>query len=194
MRRLVTMYDGAHEAFRPVTGPSLARFAARHRYEITEAAVDSRYNPAWSKLPALADALERSEVALWVDADVFIIDHGRDPADVLSGDVFMAILTDDRYGVCSALFALRACPTSRRFLDQAWAMRERNFPDWDQGAIHELVARSEYERGVLRLGNDWYGPEGGDQSRIVHGCRQTASTVPERAERLRARVAVRGGA
>ena len=190
MRRgaLVTMYAGTHAAFRPLTGPPLARFAARHGYEVIEVIPYPEYHPAWSKLPALTAALANRDVVLWVDADVFVVDITADPADALSDETFMAILTDDRYGLCSALFAMRACPTTDRFLSQAWELRDRDYPDWDQGAIHELAGRDEYISGVVRLGHDWYGPEGSNpRGRIVHGCRQTGATVPDRVDGLRIR-------
>lgn len=195
-KALITMYHGDHEAFRSLTSPALHHFALRHGYDIYEADVDPRHNAAWSKLPALTTAMQHSDVALWVDADVLILDDSQDPAVHLSDETFLVILDDMRYGVCSALFALRSCPTSRRFVNEAWAMRCVGYPDWDQGAIHDLIAgdmRPEYARGAKRLGHDWYGPEGcNPHGRILHGCRQTAPTVAERAVRLRRRAERRG--
>jgi hypothetical protein len=79
-------------------------------------------------------------------------------------------------------------------LAEAWAMRWRDFyPDFgEQSAIALLAAESRYSDGVCYLTDDWTGPEGSTaRSRVLHGCFQTANTVPERVAALRERVSCR---
>jgi hypothetical protein len=189
-KALVTMFAGTHEAFRPATLPMLRRFADRYGYELLEATpVDEDLHPAWSKLPALSAALERHDVVLWVDADVFVLDHTEDPADALVPGVAFAVLHDVRYGMCSALFALRSCALARRLLADAWALRHGDYPDWDQGALRAVVAADVALASVtVLLGADWF--EEGSGERLIHACRQGGS-VPERVASLRCEVAGR---
>lgn len=188
-RALLTMYAGAHEAFRPVTFPTLLRFADRHGYELIEVepVADGELYPAWSKLPALARALDDHEVVTWVDADVFVVDHTVDPASALDLGAVLAILRDERYGCCSAVFSLRSCVLARRLLADAWALRHGDYPDWDQGAIQRLVTTDpEIAAATAYLDASWFAEGAGP--RIIHGCRQTAASVPARADALREQV------
>lgn len=195
-KALVTMYAGEHRLFAPLTLSPLWQFANRHGYEVHVVDPDAyghQPHPCWAKLPAMAEALQQHDVAVWVDGDVFIADDSSDPADTLTADKFLAILHDVRYGICSAVYAMRRGKLAHGFLLDAWLLRWRNFPDWDQGAMAHLLAWPEYRAGVAFL-EDWCGPVcSGRGLRIIHGCRETAETVPERVEVLRQLIGERVG-
>ena len=193
-KTLVTMYTGEHGPFAELTLPPIERYARRYGYriEIIDPPSADR-DPCWAKLPAMARALDDADVAAWVDGDVFFVNDDADLADALTPGKFLAILHDVRYGICAAVYALRRCELAQQFLRDAWAMRDREFPDPDQGAMRELLfTRPEYEAGVAFLDYGWAGPIcSGPGARIIHGCRETADTVPERVQTLRRLIADR---
>lgn len=186
------MYHGEHEVFRPITRAALRRYADRHGYRLIEIRHElDGLPPVWSKVPALARALETCEIATWIDGDCFIVDHTADPAAELGCCAFMAILRDSRSDICAAVLTLRSTPLARRFLADVWSRRYGDYPDWEQGAIRECMAQERYALDVALLGHEWAGLEGegsNPDARILHGCRQTAMTVSGRAQALRERM------
>lgn len=75
-RALVTYATGEHEEFLEIALPSFHEFADRHDYDVVVAEPGpSTRPPSWLKVPALKAALEDGyEEAVWVDADIVIVD------------------------------------------------------------------------------------------------------------------------
>ncbi len=98
-------------------------------------------------------------------------------------------MDDPRYGICTALFSLRAGPLAREFIAQAWRHRHRPDRDVDQGAFARLVAGDgRYRAGTVYLDRRWVWT---DDARIVHADYQ-AGSVPARVAYLRAEARRRG--
>lgn len=187
-KALVTMFHGTHEVFRPITAARMDEFAAVHGYTVVEARHTSEdLEPVWDKVPALATALARHDYVTWLDCDCWINDLTHDPADELQAPDFLAIPEDLRYGICAAVFTLRRCTNAHLFLLDVWAERYTPRPDWEQGAMQQIITKD--PTGVQLLSYDWLGAEGYSPSaRIWHGCRQTGTDVRKRADNLRSRV------
>lgn len=184
-KALVTMYEGPCRVLRDVTLPALRRYAERHGYEIVEAAPVAGLPAAWSKIPALLAALERFDFAVWVDADALVLDDSEDLVDRVPPAAFQAIAVDPRFGWCTCLWVLRADPRARAFLRSVWDRRHEAFPDWEQGAVAELLGFPG-PPGTVGLDDAWGNPLGElPTARLKHTGYQTG-THADRARRLRA--------
>lgn len=73
-----------HIAMQTLTLPAMRQYAERHGYDLHVVDLPDKGRPAsWEKLPALIDALHTYDQALWLDADVAIINGDVDiTADV----------------------------------------------------------------------------------------------------------------
>lgn len=191
-RALVTMYEGEHEIFRHLTFGSIAHFAAEHGYVLLEAGSGPLdVYPWWWKIPAMAAALRQFEFATWIDGDVFVVKPRCDPVARLTSPrargAFIGLAADMRDGAVTSLFVMRAGDRAQRFLAEAWELRyARDYDLGDQGAVQRLIADDRFADGVVSLGYHWMGPECVPVAgtRMIHGCRQTGGSVPQRAWRL----------
>lgn len=139
MRALVTLATGSHLELLEIALPSLHEFADRHGYDVIVADVDSRRPPSWRKVPALREALAEYEEALWLDADIVIVDPSDD-LDVpehCSQALVRHHTGDGEVPNCGVWFVRRPMIP---ILDEIWSMTE--FYDhgwWEQAAMLTLL-------------------------------------------------------
>ncbi|HEX4345255.1 MAG TPA: hypothetical protein VHZ31_06800 [Solirubrobacteraceae bacterium] len=184
---LLSMFTGPCEILRPVTLPALHEYAAAHGHAVELVEPVAGLHPSWGKVRALAEALDRYDVAVWVDADAMLINRG-DIAEVVAAPAWQALGWDDRFGAYACVWALRASLAAREFLREVWSLRHGDFPDWEQGAIARLLgAGAPTQRLVVE---QW---QGQSEAWAIHSGYQGGS-MPQRADALRARLADRQAA
>lgn len=141
-RALITFAVGPYEALAEIARPGLEAYAERHGYELEAAAPTMMPRPAsWMKLPLLANALDRHDEVLWVDADVVIVDDELDLADEVPAEQWQALVRhhtpDGQVPNCGVWFCRRQMLP---VLEQLWEMNEYLLhPWWEQGALLELL-------------------------------------------------------
>ena len=141
-RALVTLATGTHEELLDIALPTFRTFADAHGYDIIRARVDNDRPASWHKVPALAQALDDYDEALWIDADVVIVD-ASDDLDVPE-DAWQALVRhhtgDGEVPNCGVWFVRRPM---RRVLARLWSMRQHiNAGWWEQEAMMELLGYS----------------------------------------------------
>lgn len=138
-RALVTLAVGPHVELLEIARPSFDAFADRHSYEVVVADVASDRPASWRKVPALLAALDEFEEALWVDADVVIVDPSEDvPVGADSWQAVVEHQTAD--GAVPNLGVWYVRQPMREVLQQVWSMTGyRNHPWWEQAAMCELL-------------------------------------------------------
>ncbi len=79
-RVLVTFAIGSHRELLEIALPSFRRFADLHGYDLLVAELKQplRRPASWLKLPVLKDALTEHEEAVWLDADIVVVDPADD--------------------------------------------------------------------------------------------------------------------
>lgn len=78
-RAICTFGTGKHAELLSVALPTFARFAKRHGYELLIAdRIGTARPPSWYKVKMLQEALKDYTAALWIDADVVIVDSRED--------------------------------------------------------------------------------------------------------------------
>lgn len=78
-RAICTFGTGKHAEYLDVAMPSFMRFAARHGYDVIVAdKIGTARPPSWYKVRMLQEALKDYDAALWIDADVVIVDSRED--------------------------------------------------------------------------------------------------------------------
>lgn len=181
-KALVTRAVGPHVELLEIAMPTFERFAERHGYEVVVAELQSSRPPSWHKIPALLAALDEYEEALWVDADVVIVDDSDDlPVPKFKWQALVAHHTNDGEVPNCGVWLVRQ--PMRPVLEQIWKMGEFvNHAWWEQAAVcqllgyrgcpltlaepGELVARTAF------LGKEWNGhindPEVVDHPRFRH--------------------------
>lgn len=150
-RCLVTFGVGEHAELLEIALPSFERFASRHGYELLSAVLDPVVDlpPSWWKIPILQDVLEDYDEALWIDADVVIVD---DSADIEFPEDSWQALVEHRTGDGEVpnlgVWYLRA--PMQWILPGLWAMREE-YADhgwWEQAAMLDLLGYDHHTRPV----------------------------------------------
>lgn len=139
-RALVTFGVGEHAELLEIALPSFERFADLHGYELLVAEpADIKRPPSWWKIPILEDALDAYDEALWLDADVVIVDPTEDlviPAE--SHQALVEHRTADGDVPNLGVWYLRQ--PMRPVLDQLW--RRTDYIDhcwWEQAAMLDLL-------------------------------------------------------
>jgi len=150
MKRIfVTFGIGAHEQYLSISRPSFMAYAKRHGYAYRESTpigfLPSDRPPSWGKIYALQEALTLADEALWVDADVVIVDGSRDLAAEVNSDAIQALVVHTRHRG----FFLGSAPSAgvwlvrqamRHTLTEIWTMTQYlNHPFWEQAALTELM-------------------------------------------------------
>ena len=139
-RAVVTLATGPHERLLEIALPSFRSFADRHGYELVVASErDASRPPSWSKIPALAAALEQHDEALWLDADVVVID-GDDDLDAPAGcwQAMVEHLTADGAVPNTGVWLIRR--PMLPILEEMWAMtRYVHHGWWEQAAMLDLL-------------------------------------------------------
>jgi hypothetical protein len=144
-RIFVTFGIGPHEQYLSISRPGFMAYAKRHGYAYQEIYVPTDRPAPWGKICALQEALTLADEALWVDADVVIVDGSADiAAEVDSGAIQALVVHHQHRG-----FFLGSVPSSgvwlvrqamRDTLTQIWAMTQYlNHPFWEQAALTELM-------------------------------------------------------
>lgn len=151
MKALVTLATGSHRELLEIAMPSFRVFADRHGYEIVQPELSSSRPVSWWKVPALASCLDAGySEALWVDADVVIVDPSED-LDV-PADAWQALVEhhtgDGDVPNCGVWFVRQPM---REWLDKVW--RSPEGPWWEQSALHALMGYEDLRpaRGVQRV-------------------------------------------
>lgn len=150
-RCLVTFGVGPHAELLDIALPSFERFAGRHGYDLVVAQPDpiDGLPPSWWKIPVLQDALDSYDEALWVDADVVIVD---DSADLeVHGSAWQALVehrTADGEVPNLGVWYLRA--PMQWVLPGLWALRKEyaQAPWWEQSAMLDLLGYDHVTRPV----------------------------------------------
>jgi hypothetical protein len=141
-RALVTFATGAYRACAEIARPGLEQYAERHEYELLDRPPTIAPRPAsWMKLPLLANALDRYDEVLWLDADVVVCDPNHDLADDVPQEAWQALVrhhTPDGEVPNCGVWYLRH--QMHHVLEQLWTMeRYLDHPWWEQGALLELL-------------------------------------------------------
>lgn len=166
-KALVTLATGSHRALLDVTRPQMQEFADRHGYDLIEPTLESERPPSWWKVPALRSVLEAGyDEALWVDADVAIIDPTEDlnvPADAWQALVLHH--TGDGTVPNCGVWLVRQPMT--QVLYDVWTMTHRVGHGWfEQSAVMDLLGftvdrRPSFLATKTKLYDQthWLGPE-----------------------------------
>jgi hypothetical protein len=156
-----------------LTLPSLAHYAARHRYDLVVGDGNAQGRPpSWGKIPLLQRLLTTYDFVLWIDADAVILDSSVDVETVIPADAFQALAITTgwpSWGTCPCcgVWAFRAGPRAQKFLAKVWEHDDLvNHERWEQAAVERLIgwrtevplskARpSEWDDGTFLLDEEW---------------------------------------
>ncbi len=114
--------------------------------------------PAWSKITAIQNALDRgADPVVWIDADALIV---RQDADITAQldpakDIFMWMSRTEMF-INTGILVVRNNPWSRWLLDQVWNSKlSPEHPWWEQAAfLHIIGFRATLGRGDPDAPND----------------------------------------
>ena len=139
-KAIVTFGTGKHADMLAVALPSFEQYAKRHQYKLYVAdEIGTARPPSWYKVIMLQQALAEHEVALWIDADVVIVDGTDDwevPADKWQAMVKHATGDGDipNHGIWYAKRELLP------WLDKIWAQEQYRYHGWwEQAAAMHLM-------------------------------------------------------
>lgn len=138
-RALVTFAVGAHTELLDIARPSFQRFADRHGYQLVEPRLESDRPVSWWKIPMLHKVLDGFDEALWVDADIVIVDD-TDDLDVPEG-VWQALVehytADGTVPNCGVWMVRRPM---RQWLERIWRdVRWLEHGWWEQAALMDAL-------------------------------------------------------
>lgn len=133
-----------HRRFGELTG---------QRQEFHTAGFDDSRPPAWSKIPLILSALDRSPLVFWLDADA-VFCRPADLSDFADEGKDLVVCADHN-GVNTGAMLIRSCDWSRAFLRRVWDLgddpRFRDHPWWDQAPINHLVLVDDEARAHVRI-------------------------------------------
>lgn len=139
-RAICTFGTGKHAEYLNIALPLFKKFAALHGYDVLVAdKIGGMRPPSWYKVRMLQDALATYEAALWIDADVVIMDGSEDWPDL--GDNWQSMVAhhtgDGEVPNHGVWYVTRAMlPT----LAQIWALDKYKYHGWwEQAAGLELM-------------------------------------------------------
>ena len=149
-RALVTFGTGPAGELLDVTLPGFQDFAARHGYDLVVGSGDSGGRPpAWGKVRLLQQVLRSYDEAVWIDADVLIVDGSSDLPS-LPHEAFQGLVEQRSGGtlINTGVWQIRAGTDADAFLSLVWAQDSRvNHQWWEQAAVLDLL-------GYVRLPGD----------------------------------------
>jgi len=190
-KALVTFGTGPLKAFRDITLFNHAEYAWRHDYFLVAHDEPKLEPPSWGKLPLLIEVLERTDLAVWLDADCLIVDGSRDIADDLPPGCDLGLVSHvTGEGVIPNCGVMAARPGAIPLFEAALDLYTtyRDHPWWEQAAlIHVLNARGSWE-GVFQLPNRW-NRHPHDQRPVGQPAIEHYTALPDRLASLRKRLA-----
>jgi hypothetical protein len=139
---IVTGASGtAFDAMLAVNSPVMLAYAQRHNLDMLTVRLNGPRPPSWAKIDALLSALRSYETAVWIDADVVIV-NGQD-------NIFAAVPSDKWQGVVEHVTECGNVPNHgvwlcRRqmvpFLQKAKARTKyTDHPWWEQADMMEQL-------------------------------------------------------
>jgi len=143
-KAIVTRATGPHIELLDIAMPTFERFAERHGYDIVVAELECPRPASWHKIPALLAALDEYEQALWLDADVVIVDDSEDiTVPGFKWQALVAHHTQDGEVPNCGVWLVRQ--PMRPWLERIWSMRDYvNHAWWEQAAMCELLGYRGY--------------------------------------------------
>lgn len=160
-----TMHDVLHE----LALPSFQDYAARWGWAVHHedlpydgAGADPAAQQAkWAKLRLLRGALQRYQLALWLDADILVLRTDEDITSHLHPAAFQALALEQvpheqRINPNTGVWLMRSTPQAFGFLDAVEQAGPQPGPWADQGAV---LAALGWDRGDERY--RWAGPGAG---------------------------------
>lgn len=146
-RCLVTFAVGPYEELLEIALPGFERFAEKHSYELVVATPEPcERAPSWWKVPLLVDALDAYEEALWVDADMVVVDDSDD-LDVpeIAWEALVRHRTADGQVPNCGLWLVRR--PMLPWLERIWAQTSRlEHGWWEQAALMDFLGYTVDER------------------------------------------------
>jgi hypothetical protein len=160
-RVICTLAHGPHLELLDVTGPALARYAARHGYEFV--ALRHRLEPsrpvAWDKVVLLHDLVARYDTVVWVDADAIVLPGAPDIAEAMRPRKFLHLVehrTQHGRVPNSGVMALRGGRTAARFLRRVWDQpRFVHALWWENAAVMHLLGYREFPKMRPAIPSAW---------------------------------------
>jgi predicted O-methyltransferase YrrM len=144
---------------------SIRAYAQRHGYGYHfHDDFDPARPPAWSKIRFLREHLKGYEVLVWVDADVYAGPNAGS-VDQLLIPPTPVVISADRNGLNSGVFAIQSGPWSESFLAWVWEQTQYLHHRWWEQAAIQARYRAEPEafriapKRVLNAYPDEVGPE-----------------------------------
>jgi hypothetical protein len=141
-RALVTFGVNGFEELLELALPAFADYADRHGYTLIADPPDWLTRPAsWHKIPALLNALDEHEAALWIDCDVVIADGSRDLADEIPPEAWQAItLHQTGEGDVPSAGVWYCRQPMQPVLEAIWRLEHHlHHRWWEQAALQELL-------------------------------------------------------
>lgn len=159
-RALVTFAAGEQSVLTELSFPPMREYAERHGYDFISRVPSMMIRPpSWHKVRVLLNALDAYEEALWVDADVLMLDTSRDFADEVRLDAWQGVtLHHTREGSVPSVGVWLVRQQMREVLEQQWRLdRYRHHPWWEQAAMLDLLGYEHETKPVrLRSATDLY--------------------------------------
>jgi hypothetical protein len=203
-RTLVTFAIDGYRQLSDLSRPGQIAYARRHGYEPCTRPPRLRLRPpSWLKVTALLDALDLHEEALWLDADVVVVDGELDLADEVPADAWQALVrhhTPDGEVANGGVWLVRR--PMRGPLEQLWQLtRYLNHPWWEQAGLLDLLGYRHDPRPVELaaptdlytrthwLGLEWNSHEQNDRHPAPRFAHATAGDLDWRASVMRRHIA-----
>lgn len=203
-RVLLTFATGGHEQLLELSLPRFRRYADLHGYDLVTRPPSILIRPAsWYKVPALLQALDTYDEALWLDADIVICDLSRDVADEVPTGAWQGLVrhhTTDGEVPNGGVWYAR--PAMRSTLQAIWARdRYLNHGWWEQAALLDLLGYAHRERPARLvepttlyrhthwLGLEWNSHEQNDRHPCPVFAHATAGDLEWRAQVMRRHIA-----
>lgn len=159
-KALVTFATGPAKAQLEVSEPGFREYADRHGYEFRICEdIPTFRPPSWFKVLALRDALQEHDEALWLDADILILDGEQDIAEDVWPGAWQGLVvhhTPDGEVPNHGVWFVRR--PMLPVLAEMWRMDEyTHHPWWEQAAGCELLGYDPLERPMeLRYSTKLY--------------------------------------
>lgn len=139
---LVTGWSGVQFAeIAAHTLPLMHRYATRHGHTLAVANLVGDRPASWMKVDAIAKALKTSDVAVWLDADMVVVDSTRWIGDELPADMWHGLV--EHVTDCGEVPNCGAWVLRQQMLPvlrEVWQMTQYlDHPWWEQAAVLELL-------------------------------------------------------